>query len=31
MRDAMEQEAANILAEIEEIEQGTGKRHEVIA
>ena len=31
MRDSMEQEAANILAEIEELEQQTGKRREVIA
>ena len=31
MRDSMEQEAANILAEIEQIEQETGKRKEVIA
>jgi cbb3-type cytochrome oxidase subunit 3 len=30
MRDAMEQEAANLLAEIEEIEQQTGKLREVI-
>jgi hypothetical protein len=30
MRDAMEQEAANILAEIEEIEKQTGKLREVI-
>jgi hypothetical protein len=31
MRDSMEQEAANILAEIEQIEQETGRRQEVIA
>lgn len=31
MRDSMEQEAANILAEIEEIEHATGKRKEVTA
>lgn len=31
MRDSMEQEAANILAEIEEIEQATGARREVTA
>jgi len=31
MRDAMEQEAANILAEIEEIERATGKVREGIA
>ena len=31
MRDAMEQEAANILAEIEEIERESGARQEVSA
>jgi hypothetical protein len=31
LRDSMEQEAANILAEIEELEQRTGHRREVIA
>ncbi len=31
MRDSMEQEAANILAEIEQIEHETGTSHEVIA
>jgi hypothetical protein len=31
MRDSMEQEAANILAEIEGIEHATGNRGEVIA
>ncbi len=31
MRDSMEQEAANILAEIEEIEQATGVRRGVTA
>jgi hypothetical protein len=31
MRDSMEQEAANILAEIEQIEHATGNRQKVIA
>jgi hypothetical protein len=31
MRDSMEQEAANILAEIEQIEHETGNRQKVIA
>jgi hypothetical protein len=31
MRDSMEQEAANILAEIEELEHATGDRREVNA
>ena len=31
MRDSMEQEAANILAEIEELEQESGIRPEVVA
>jgi cbb3-type cytochrome oxidase subunit 3 len=31
MRDSMEQEAANLLAEIEEIEHETGNRQEVTA
>ena len=31
MRDSMEQEAANVLAEIEQIEQDTGHRREVTA
>ena len=31
MRDSMEQEAANILAEIEQIEQETGNLREVIS
>ncbi len=31
MRDSMEQEAANILAEIEELEHESGNRQEVIA
>ena len=31
MRDSMEQEAANILAEIEQIEHATGDRREVSA
>lgn len=31
MRDSMEQDAANILAEIEELEQATGKSGEVTA
>lgn len=31
MRDSMEQEAANILAEIEQIEHETGNRQEVTA
>lgn len=31
MRDSMEQEAANILAEIEALEQATGQRSEVSA
>jgi hypothetical protein len=31
VRDSMEQEAANILAEIEELEHKSGSRPEVVA